>query len=92
MKIGFHVIDSQKFISGRGTDSLIDVARIQAEGNRSFFVRISIELKHFASIEVWSSFDLSWKEVHSVPQPLVRPTLDENIEQLTQIGIEILTG
>jgi len=89
---GYHVIDSQRFTSGRGNDALIDVARVQASDDRGYFVRVSIEAKQLAMIEVWSPTDLQWKELHTIPTPLVRPDLDQNLTELAKVGIAILKG
>ncbi len=89
---GFHILDSQKFDSARGNSSLIDVARIQTGDHRAFVVRISIELRCFAKIEVWDTFSLGWKELHTIVLPLVLPSIDKNIEALASTGIAILRG
>ena len=89
--LGFHVLESDQFRSARGNESLIEIARITID-SQTFVIRISIELRVLAMIEVWSTSDLRWNEVHAVPGPIVQPSIDENLEMLARVGIEILRG
>lgn len=89
----FQVFDSQHFRSARGNKSLIELARLQVShhGER-FVVRMTIELRCFAMIEVWSRADLGWEEIHTIPGPLVPETIEESLEQVTRLATEIMKG
>lgn len=89
MSFDLEVFDSQRFNSGRGNKSLIDLAKFKTSHSR-FVIRVTIELRCFATIEAWSTADLEWKEIHTIPGPLVPETLDQALEELTRIGIEII--
>ncbi len=85
--------DSQRFKSARGNDSLIDLAKLYLDYNgeeERFIIRIKIELRCFAKIEAWSMIELGWKEIHTIPGPLVPDAIDQALEQLTTVAIEIV--
>lgn len=43
-------------------------------------------------MEVWSRAELGWKEIHTIPGPLVPETIEEALEQLTCLAGEIMKG
>lgn len=85
------VFDSKPFRSARGNKSLIELSRFQI-GEKRFVLRVTIELRCFATIEVWSKSDLEWKEIHAIPGPLVPDTIDQSLEDLTRLATEIMKG
>lgn len=89
--LDLQVFSSQRFTSARGNKSLIDLVKLKAArfGDR-FVLRITIELRCFATIEAWSKTELGWKEIHTIPGPLVPETIDQALAELTRISIEII--